>query len=708
MKNKKNKYIFAGIFASGSAILITALAGLNVGKVWQNQFSNILYSGHELNKNIIVVNIDDKSLSDEEGLGSYDAWDRNNFAQVLENLNKHSPKVIAFDFFFQNEKTEEGDKRFQAALKQTKNPLIMYRGNPSKFDSKGYFVQSKDEDQSKYGFPTGIFLEPQNVVVTLAKIIGDEDGFIRKMLPALYNETEAKTTENIAFATARIFLDGVEAPQYPNVKNNHYVIGLQDGKNINIPLEDGQMLINYASVPNKTDYQNISFVDVYNENYTGINNDPEQFFKDKIVLVGPTAFFFKDQFKTPLSEKNLMSGIYLQANALQTILEQKFLRNLTFPEKAAIIIFLALTAAFTFMFTKIRYSLIYLFGVPLAYSLAAQPAFNAGVILDLVHPYLVIVAVFMAVYLYRYVTEFREKMALQSAFAKYVNPALAKQIAEHPETLKLGGESRDITVMFTDIAHSTTIEENLKPQSVVALLSEYFEAMSGVIMEEGGTVDKFEGDGIMALFGAPVAQPDHAVRAARAALKMRVKLAQLLDKWKTDPPLPGGEPKPQIDFRCGLSSGEATVGNMGSTQRFDYTALGDVVNLGSRLEGANKMFGTHIMMNKETYEKTKDYFEIRKLGKVKVIGKNQTVEIFEPIGPKGQLVEKDQQMLGQYAEALDLYYNKKFTEALAKFDEILKVFPDDQTSKLYRQHCEVLRDYPPPEGWDGSFELGSK
>lgn len=468
------------------------------------------------------------------------------------------------------------------------------------------------------------------------------------------------------------------------------------------------MLINFFSRPGKNRYQTISFLDVYKEDYSQYENNPEGFFKDKIVLIGPKANFFNDLYVTPVSLIDKMPGIELQANALQTILEQKFLRNLTFPEKAAIIIFLALTAAFTFMFTKIRYSLIYLVGVPLAYTLAAQPAFNAGVILDLVHPYFTVVAVFMAVYLYRYVTEFREKMALQGAFAKYVNPALAKQIAEHPETLKLGGESRDITVMFTDIAHSTTIEENLKPQSVVALLSEYFEAMSKVIMEEGGTVDKFEGDGIMALFGAPVAQPDHAVRAARAALKMRVRLTQLLEKWKTDPPLPGGEPKPQIDFRCGLSSGEAIVGNMGSTERFDYTALGDVVNLGSRLEGANKKYETHVMVSEQTRDLIKEQFETRELDTIKVMGKNKPIRVYELVAPKGELPPQALNLLKEYAEGMELYHSRKFAEGLAKFDEILKSYPGDGPSKTYRQRCEVLRDFPPKPDWDGVFEMGSK
>ncbi len=702
----KNKLAIGVGIAVVLGALFTFLAYSNALKGWQLFFADALYHGDNPSNQIIIVPVDQRTLDQEKGLGEYSNWNRDNFATVLKNINKHNPKVVVFDFFFRSAKDESGDANLKEALAESSNPVIGYVGNPESYDqSKGYFINPKEK--KSVALPLSLFSELNNVQLALMNALKDEDGVNRKLMPIIFDESLNRYDENLAFAAARKALEGEVLPSQPKVSRNGYEISLKD-RNIKIPLEEGQMLINFFSTPDKKIYELVPFIDVYNEDYSQFGNNPSDLFKDKIVFIGPWANYFNDLYLTPVSDTVKMPGIELQANALQTILEQKFLRNLTFPEKAAIIVFLALTAAFTFMFTKIRYSLIYLFGVPLAYSLAAQPAFNAGVILDLVHPYLVIVAVFMAVYLYRYVTEFREKMALQGAFAKYVNPALAKQIAEHPETLKLGGESRDITVMFTDIAHSTTIEENLKPQSVVALLSEYFEAMSGVIMEEGGTVDKFEGDGIMALFGAPVAQPDHAVRAARAALKMRVKLAQLLDKWKTDPPLPGGEPKPQIDFRCGLSSGEAIVGNMGSTQRFDYTALGDVVNLGSRLESANKKYDTHVMVSEQTRDLIKDQFETRELDTIKVMGKNKPIKVYELVAPKGELPPEALNLLKEYAEGMELYHSRKFAEGLAKFDEILKAYPADGPSKTYRQRCEVLRDFPPKPDWDGVFEMGSK
>ncbi|MFA6344121.1 MAG: adenylate/guanylate cyclase domain-containing protein, partial [Candidatus Gracilibacteria bacterium] len=270
------------------------------------------------------------------------------------------------------------------------------------------------------------------------------------------------------------------------------------------------------------------------------------------------------------------------------------------------------------------------------------------------------------------------------------------------------GEKRAITVIFTDIVHFTTLSENLKPESLVALLNEYFEAMSGVILAEGGTLDKFEGDAIMAFFGAPLEQPNHALKACTVALKMRQKLGQLLQKWQTDGPLPGGEKKPMLDFRCGISSGEAIVGNIGFSERFDYTIIGDTVNLGSRLEGANKKYSTSIMISEPVMLLVQNYFEMRELDTIKVMGKNKPMKVYELLNYKGQLVPQAQTLLALYGQGIQLYHERKFAEALEQFKKILETYPTDGPSKLYRQRCEVLKDFPPKPDWDGVFEMGTK
>jgi len=711
MKFIKNKTAFALILGSASGLLLIILAAGNVFDIWQLHLSDFLFSPRKTSEEIVIVPVDDKTIS---RLGPFDTWDRGNFAKVLENINKYDPKVVAFDFFFKSAKDPQTDEAFKEALQKTKAPVIFYQAEALQYDSHGYYIQP--EQIRPLVLPLELLSNLPNMSMSMATALADPDKVLRKTLPIIRYEN-GQYYENLAITIARIALGGEAKPAQPLISPSQYQVKIANGTTLNIPLEKGQMIINYASSPNTDNFTKIPFVDVYLENYQPYGKTPEEFFKDKIVLIGPTARDFKDSQLTPMSSKDPMSGVSIHANALQTILEQKFLRNLTFAEKSILIIILALTAAFTFMFTKIRWSLLYLFGVPTAYSLAAKPAFNAGIILDLTHPYVTIAVTFVAVYLYRYVTEFKEKKELQSAFGKYVNPTLVKQITEHPESLKLGGEIREVTVMFTDIVHSSALGEKLKPESLVALLNEYFEAMSDVIMAEGGTVDKFEGDGIMAFFGAPVAQPDHSIRAARAAVNMRIKLNELLEKWGTGEfsragipasLLPGGELKPPLDFRCGLSSGEVIVGNIGSASRFNYTVMGDVVNLGSRLEGANKEYGTSTMCGEETYQKIQSEYVCRELDILQVVGKKQAVKVYEIINEKSKMLDYQLHLVDEYAQGIALYRQRKFAEALSKFKTIVDSGIDDGPSKLYIQRCEIYKDYPPPANWTGVFEMRTK
>lgn len=705
----------AGIIGGGVALFISLLAFFSLFTLWQLKLSDFFQPQRDVSDAIVIVAVDENTIDAQNGLGVVESWNRNIYAQTLDNINKYHPRVVGFDFFFRSPREKNGDTLFAEALANTNHPIIFYRMDALPSGNQEYFVQK--ENYILNPRPLEMFQLP-NVTVSTAKAIADQDDVIRKIMPLVLDEKSGEYFENLSFAAARIYLDAENKPETPLIAHGEYVIHLKNGEEVHIPLEEGQMNVNFASFPtripggffskSKHSYHWISFLDVYNENYSNYGNNPEKLFKDKIVLIGPSAIDFKDAYFVPTSDSVSMNGVEIHANTIQTILDRAFLRNMTLLEKIVFIFALALASAFVFMFTKIRWSSVYLLAVPGVYTALAPFAFSRGLIVDLVHPYLVLLSVFMAIYIYRYLTEFKQKMALKGAFAKYVNPTIAQQVAEHPEQLKLGGEKRDVTVLFTDIAHFTTISESLKPESLVALLNEYMEAMSSVIMGEGGTVDKYEGDAIMAFFGAPITQPDHAVRACRATLLMRTKLEQLLQKWATDPPLPGGEKKPAIDFRCGLSSGDVIIGNVGSSQRLEYTVMGDIVNLGSRLEGANKKYETHIMMSEATWKLAENAFEGRELDIVKVVGKAQPIKVYELLNYKNQLVPEAAKLLSLYNEGIALHHERKFAEALVKFEEILKIYPQDGPSKLYKQRCEVLRNFPPPPDWDGVFEMATK
>ena len=698
----KNKTIITPILIAIIFIIGIIVVLDNYLQGTQLKLTNNLYGQDGPSNKIVIVTIDDTTLDPQTGLGPFATWKRDNFAKVIDNINKYNPKAIGIDFFFKDAKDETTDDELATSLTNTQNPILIFYSDFAKNLHTDY--ENLILNTGSNGLPLKKFNDVPNTTTAFNKIMNSEDGIIRTIYPAATDTSTNKFYDSFALAIAKKALGINQQTQPENFNDSMFNID----SSRKIPLEDGKMNINFFKADgNGQEYQQVKFVTVYNETYNKTSFDPS-LFKDKIVLIGATADSFKDSYVTPINSNFPMPGVQIHANAIQTILDNKFLRNETPLEKILVLFLLLAAGGYIFMYTKIRWSLLYVIGVPAAYAFAAPAIFRVGIIVDLIHPFLMLPAIFIACYMYRYFTEFSEKRAIQSAFGKYVNPALVKQITEHPESLKLGGENREITVMFTDIVNSTKMEEKLKPESIVALLKEYFQAMSDVIMSEGGTVDKFEGDGIMALFGAPISQPDHALRATRAALNMRVKLAQLLEKWKTDPPLPGGETKPQLDFRCGLSSGEAIVGNMGSSDRFDYTALGDIVNLGSRLESGNKKYETRIMMSQKTQEFIKDQFETRELDTIQVLGKTEPIKVFELLAPKGQLPQNVLTLLNQYNEAIAMYHGRKFAEALAKFEDILKTFPGDGPSKLYRQRCEVLRDFPPKPDWNGVFEMGSK
>ncbi len=678
MITSKNKLAVAIAFGLAITVFFAFIASFTVLDLWQLKLSDRLFKDFNPSENIIIVRIDEKTIDPVNGLGEVARWTRAYYAQALENLNKYNPKVVAFDVFFAGSREPKGDKKFIDALAKTSHPILAL-----------IFKTSETTGRQGIELPYEPLRTIENIVLRTVDTLPDKDAVVRNYLPyTKENETQI-VYDSIALAAVKAF-----APlQATNIDE------------LSLPYH--KMLINYASSPSSQllQYRSISFLDLYKDEYVGFN--PNQF-KDKIVLFGASFRGSQDAYFTPPDPTSQMYGVEIHANAIQTILDQKFLRNMEVTEKIILLAVLCLAAAFVFLYTPIWLSLVFLCGIAVLYTLAAGFAFDHGLILDLVHPYLALVTVFVASYMYRYFTEFKEKTQLKGAFSRYVNPDLVKQILEHPENVKLGGEKREITVLFTDIAHFTSISEKLTPESLVTLLNEYFQAMSDVIMAEGGTVDKYEGDAIMAFFGAPLQQEDHALRAGRTALKMREKLEELLGQWEQAEPLPGGEQRPVIDFRCGLSSGEVIVGNMGSSKHLEYTVMGDIVNLGSRLEGANKKYGTHIMVSEATHEKVKDFFAMRELDIIKVVGKNQSIKVYELLNLKGELVPAAAQLLDWYNEGINLYHQRKFAQALEQFEKILKVYSQDEPSKLYKQRCEVLRDFPPPANWDGVFEMGSK
>ncbi|MEA3430605.1 MAG: adenylate/guanylate cyclase domain-containing protein [Nanoarchaeota archaeon] len=285
--------------------------------------------------------------------------------------------------------------------------------------------------------------------------------------------------------------------------------------------------------------------------------------------------------------------------------------------------------------------------------------------------------------------EQKEKEKIKSAFKQYVMPAIIDEMLKDPAKLKLGGEKKNLTILFSDIRGFTTISEKLGPEKLVELLNEYLTAMTDIVLENRGVVDKFIGDAIMAFWNAPLDDPKHTRQAVQSAIDMIKALKKCNKDWSA-------RGFPEVKIGIGLNSGDVIVGNMGSEQRFDYTCLGDHVNLSARLESSNKFYGTEIIISDNIYEQVKGHFIVRELDKVIVKGKTVPIIIHE--------VLLDYEHVEKWKNALSMYRKKRFSNALAVFESL----PKDGPTKMYVGRCTEFMKNPPGDDWNGVHVMKSK
>jgi adenylate cyclase len=295
---------------------------------------------------------------------------------------------------------------------------------------------------------------------------------------------------------------------------------------------------------------------------------------------------------------------------------------------------------------------------------------------------------------YRNLVEEKKSRFLHKAFSSYISPELVSEIVKNPELLKLGGEKREITMLFSDIRGFTTVSEKVPPEAIVKILNGYLGPMTNIVLNHKGTLDKYMGDAIMAIYNAPLEIKNHPLLACKTAIDMMEALKNVNKGFKE-------VGFPEIDIGIGINTGEAIVGNMGTNVRFDYTAIGDVVNLSSRLEGLNKQYHTHIIVSESTKEKTDKNFRFRELDKIKVKGKEVPVAIYE--------LDKalDNKLIDRFAEALAFYRSNNFTEALALFVTLEKEY-NDKVSLVFSERCREFLKNPPSPDWDGVYVAKTK
>lgn len=421
--------------------------------------------------------------------------------------------------------------------------------------------------------------------------------------------------------------------------------------------------------------------------------DPSEF-KDKYIFVGYSAPGLFDYRPTPMG--GTYPGVGIHATLLDNFLSERFMQKVPVGMTLFLLALICAGGGIGLTFAGNTWagavSLVVLFGFPVA---IASWAYAIGWWLPLVVLQSGAVMTAGSALITSYTIQGRQQRFIRNAFQQYLSPAVIEELVRSPDRLKLGGEYRELSIFFSDLSGFTTLSEGLEPAQLTALLNEYLTAMTDLIMAGKGTIDKYEGDAIIAFWNAPVNVPDHPVRAVRAALLCQKKLAEMRADLKT-------RFGSALHMRIGINTGAAIVGNLGSTMRFDYSMLGDAVNLAARLEGVNKAFGTETLISGSTREAIGEAFQVREIARVAVVGRRQPVTLYEPMFEEEFALRKDS--LAIYGQGLELFYQGQFSAATGILEKIKN---EDPCAAALIKQCQKLILHPPLQ-WKGVWKLTEK
>lgn len=468
---------------------------------------------------------------------------------------------------------------------------------------------------------------------------------------------------------------------------------------------DGRMLVRWRA--GDAPYPAYSFKQIYANAMLHMDGEktplPPSTFKGRTVFIATSAAGTYEVRVTPMREADY--GVHLHAATYEALRSGDHSRDVPpLAELLLLIVFtVAVAAAMTLLDGALKQSLGVASLVAIHLGIVGYCFERYGLWLETVVPSLAMLAAWGYGGVANYLTEGRAKRELRTAFQHYLAPEVVKQLVSDPSKLQLGGERRDITAFFSDIAGFTTFSEAMEPAELVAFLNEYLTELTVIITEEGGTIDKYEGDAIIAMFGAPIAHDDHAVRACRAALRCQARLDEKEREWQA-------RGLPRVHTRIGLNSGAAVVGNMGASFRFDYTMIGDTVNLAARLEGTNKVYGTRLLVGAGTFERAYPHIAMREIDLVQVKGKTIGIAVYEPESMQGDAAylaasPDHQRRRAAYAAALSAYRSGDFATAADAWDALAA--EGDPASATMASRARQLAASP-PETWDGVYAMTSK
>jgi len=757
--------VFFGIFLS-SVFAIIHLKGSHIVHIFELKTLDLKFRARgpiPITDKVCIVTVDEKTY---QTMGRW-PYPRSVMADMLSKLNEYQAKVIAFDAMFtvsdrtganllkdllssyekKDNKDENTlaliekyyskaytDKQFSDAIKNSKASVIL-----------GYSWLAEEENfNQNYTFDK----EYESILSSAINMVtqahnshffipsGDKNGLVVN-LPIIQTSSNKH-----AYFNAKPDLDGLfrRVPLITHFKSSYFpsltlktveqyydsnifltldtlgvkILSILD--KVDIPSSQyGELLVNFRGT--KQTIPHYSLVDLLDEKnhitkhqkILGVQNNidinKKDAFKNKIVVFGVTAKGVYDLRNTPF-EKDF-PGVEVHANAIDNILKGDFIKAETNVIEAFVFLFIIISGLIiSILLTKLNALFGFLITLILMFTyiyVDIYYIFSNGILVTLFLPLAQLLCIYIGVTLYKYMSEERQKKQIKNAFKQYVSSSIVNEMLKDPSKLKLGGETKELTVLFSDIRNFTSISEKLDAKELSMFLNSFLTPMTDIIINNKGTLDKYMGDAIMAFFGAPYYFDTHPDCACSTTIEMIKGLKEFrLNIVNKDLPF--------IDVGIGINTGEMSVGNMGSKQIFDYTVMGDNVNLGSRVEGLNKEYGTNIIITEFTKNRlTNNMFLYRHLDCVKVKGKSKPVLIYELIdyfNSDNPYNNKD--FIFNYTNAFNAFYKKDFGEAINLFKSCLKIIETDSVSNIFIKRSEHFIDNPPPSNWDGVYTLDHK
>ncbi len=650
-------------------------------------------------------------------------WPTNFHAKLIENLNKAGAKAIGFDVIFDKRDNYDlsNDTLFADAIRNYGNVILA--GNIQVIrQSRGSGSQSVGTTLVR---PNSVLREANKNALGLVRVSKDIDSAVRKYILSVENNDEDYLSLGLELLKLYEGIDSVQdgesvfrlgSYEIPKYGRNTMAINYF-GEPRTFPFYSYETVIDDSTVILESEDEDFQINSFSDPDFGLINSDV---FRDKIVLVGATMPELQDFHSTPFAGNQSMPGVEMHANALQTILSGKYIYHASPQVNLVLLIVAVIVIVLLTRFISGYWGFAFYLGFCImSVGLAIFEFLNFSYIIDIISILTALTIGFVTTQSYEYVVEQREKKRIRGLFSSYVSPAVVEEMVESGKDPELGGDEVYITAFFSDIQSFSSFSEKLPAKKLVTLINEYLSAMTDILTGQGGTLDKYIGDAIVGIFGAPVEIEDHAYRACLVSQLMQQKLAELRVKWRNE-----NEQWPEIvrhmQKRIGINTGRMVTGNMGSKRRFNYTMMGDNVNLAARCESGAKQFGVYTMVTGETKqeaEKFGDRCVFRYLDRIVVKGRKQPVDVYEIMGLRDQMELSTFECKEIFEAGIAAYHDQKWERALEYFEEseTLEIYqPGDNPmistnpSLVYQERCRAMRKEPPTTDWDGVYVMESK